>query len=357
MIRGRAEIGIGLQGDKSPGEYRALAALAEEVGIDVISVFADLWFQPAIGPLLEMAKATCRVRLGAACWNPYTSHPYELAGQAALLDAASAGRAYVGLARGSWLDTIGIDQRQPLDHLRDSAEIVARLLGGDVSGYTGRVFRLEPGHRLRYPLPEARLPLLFGAWGPRAAALAGELGDEVKIGGTANPAMVAVMRERLAVGEQRAGRAPGSVAITLGAVTVVARDGAEARRRARTEVAMYLPVVAALDPTVAVPGALIEQVRGLVDRGEHEAAGRLIPDDVLGLFAFCGTPDEVAQQAQAVIDAGAGRVEFGTPQGLTGSEGVHLLGEQVVPQLRREPPSGAAQATVGGAVGATASAG
>ena len=32
-----------------------------------------------------MARATSRVRLGAACLNPYTQHPYEIAGGLALV--------------------------------------------------------------------------------------------------------------------------------------------------------------------------------------------------------------------------------------------------------------------------------
>jgi len=60
----------------------------------VISVYHDLLFQPAIFPLLVIAGATERVRLGPAALNPSTLHPVELAGQAAALDLASAGRRF-----------------------------------------------------------------------------------------------------------------------------------------------------------------------------------------------------------------------------------------------------------------------
>ncbi len=39
--------------------------------------------------------------------NPFTCHPITLAGHVALLDEASRGRAYLGLARGAWLDFLG----------------------------------------------------------------------------------------------------------------------------------------------------------------------------------------------------------------------------------------------------------
>lgn len=328
------EIGLGLQSDKGHGDYARLATMAEALGFDVLSVFADLWYQPPIYPLLEMAGVTSRVRLGAACWNPYTMHPYEIAGQAAALQQASNGRAYVGLARGSWMDELAITQTRPLTRLREGVQVIEALLSGDDGGVEGEVFSLAAGARLRYALPRALPPLLIGTWGAQTAALAGRVADELKIGGTANPAMVAVMKERVAPGIAAAGR-DDSVRLVVGAVTVVDEDGASARRRARTEVAMYLAVVAGLDPTFQVPEELVNEVRQQLDRGDHAAAGACIPDDVLDAFAFSGTPDHVAEQAQRLIDSGVSRVEFGTPHGLTDERGVELLGRRVLPALRR----------------------
>ena len=329
----RREVGLGIQGDKTPGSYAAIGRTAEGHGFDVLSVFGDLMFAPPVVPLLEMAAATSRVRLGAACYNPYTLHPYEIAGQVAALDAASGGRAYWGLARGTWLGAIGVPQPRPVAHLRAAAALVTALLSGDDAGIESQLFPLAPGTRLRHPRPASPPPLLIGTWGPATAALAGEIADEVKIGGTANPAMVEVLRRRIDVGCARVGRDPAEVGIVVGAVTVVDSDGRAARARARREVAMYLGVVAGLDPTADVEQGLIDAVADHVRRADDEGAGRLINDDVLDLFAFAGTPDHVAAQAQALLDAGASRVEFGTPHGLTDLGGVTALGRDVLPLL------------------------
>jgi 5,10-methylenetetrahydromethanopterin reductase len=123
--------------------------------------------------------------------------------------------------------------------------------------------------------------------------------------------------------------------VVVGAVTVVDDDGAAARRRARIEVAKYLAVVGELDTTIELPPGLSDQVRALVAAGNDEAAGTLIPDEVLDRFAFSGTPADVAALAQRVLDAGAGRVDFGTPHGLTDSDGVVLLGTRVLPLIQR----------------------
>ncbi len=255
----RHELGLGLQTDKLPGAYAPLARAAEEAGFAVLTAFNDLWFQPALPALLEIARATERVRVGPSCLNPFTVHPVEIAGQTAMLDAATEGRAFLGLARGSWLETIGVDQSDPVTAIREAWEVVRRLLDRDDSGFEGRRFSLAKGDRLRYPVARRSVPLLIGTWSPRLAAFAGEAAQELKVGGSANPEVVPVMRERIGNHEVR---------IVLGAVTVVDDDGDRARTIARREVAMYLAVVAELDPTVALEPELVARVRALVAAGD-----------------------------------------------------------------------------------------
>ena len=319
------ELGLGLQTDKKPGDYAPLARLAEDAGFDVVTTFNDLWFQPALPALLEIAGATTRVRIGPSCLNPFTVHPVEIAGQTAALDTASSGRAFLGLARGTWLKPLGLDQSDPVTAIRETWEIVRRLLAGDASGFTGRRFSLPEGERLRFPVVREEVPLLVGTWAPRLSAFAGEQAQELKVGGSANPAVVPVIRERVGNPDVR---------IVFGAVTVAAEDGRRARVVARREVAMYLAVVAELDPTVSLEPELIARVRGLVAAGDHEGAGALISDDILDRFAFAGTPEQIAAQAEALFEAGVGRVDFGTPHGVPERRGVELLCADVLPRLR-----------------------
>jgi 5,10-methylenetetrahydromethanopterin reductase len=299
------ELGLGLLSDQQPAAYERIALRAEEAGVDVLSVFHDLLYQPAIGPLLLMARVTERIRLGPAALNPFTLHPYEIAGQTAMLDLASGGRAYVGIAKGAWLDRLGLEEERPLAALREAVEIVAKLLAGEPSGVDGSRFRLAPGTVLAYERARERVPLLIGTWGRRTAAWAGTVADEVKLGGSANPDLVPVMREWLGT---------DSVRIVVGCVTVVDEDGDWARERARARVAPYLEVVAHRDPTLELrPGQ----------------------EPPFERFTIAGTPEEVAERVEELWAAGADRVELGTPQGRTTEAGVELICDRVVPLLRR----------------------
>jgi 5,10-methylenetetrahydromethanopterin reductase len=321
---GSRELGLGLQTDKRPGEYAALARIAEQGGFDVVTAFNDLWYQPALPALLEMAAATQRVRIGPSCLSPFTVHPVELAGQTAMLDLASGGRAFLGLAAGAWLDALGIEQPRPVETVAEAWEIVRLLLAGDRSGFSGEVFHLEPGSALAYSSRRRSVPLLVGTWSPRLTAFAAAHAAELKLGGTANPAMVRLTRERLG---------PAAVGIVAGAVTVVDDDGARARAHARRRVAMYLDVVAARDPTAALDPELLEALGDRVSAGDLDGAARLVSDETLDLFAFAGTPDHVAEQAEALFEAGALRVEFGSPHGIDERSGVGLLARDVAPRL------------------------
>jgi 5,10-methylenetetrahydromethanopterin reductase len=251
-----------------------------------------------------MARVTERIRLGPAALNPFTLHPYEIAGQIAMLDSVSEGRAFLGLAKGAWLDRLGIEERRPLAGLRDAVAIVTALLAGDESGVSGERFSLEPGTALSYPRVRTAVPLLVGTWGRETMRWAGTVADELKLGGSANPDFVPVAREWLGNPDVR---------IVVGSVSVVDEDGDWARERARRAVAPYLGVVAHLDPTLEL------------------ALGDEPP---LERFCIAGTPEQVAQRVVELWDAGAARVELGTPQGRSPLEGVGVICDRVLPLLR-----------------------
>lgn len=329
------QLSIAFQTDKSPAEYVALAQLVSRYAFDVVSVYGDAPFHPSYGPLFLMAPHLERARLGPAGVSPARMTPIDMAANTALLDATAPGGAYLGIVRGAWLDAHGVvEPAQPLTAIREAVEIVRMLLSGRSGGYQGQIYRIAEHVRAPYPLPDSPPPVMIGTWGPRLCAIAGEVADEVKVGGSANPDLVPAIRERIAVGERRANRAVGTVGVALGAVSVVDEDRKAARALARREVALYLPVVARLDPTLSVDPERVRRIDAHVRHGESEQAATLISDDLLDRFALAGNPADLIAHSEAIFAAGASRIEFGTPHGLTPQEGIRLLGEKVLPALR-----------------------
>lgn len=324
---------IALQTDKPLAAYGPLAAQVEAAGFDGVTVYNDMLYQPAWLPLLEMARATKRVRIGPAAVNPFTCHPVNIAANIALIDEASQGRAYLGLARGSWLDFVGLYPKQAVTALQEAFACVRHLLTRSTAPLAGAIFPLAGGDALRWNIARADIPFLLGTWGPKTISACIDQIQEIKIGGSANPDVVPVFRSYIESAQQSAKGQAQPVNIAIGAVTVVDEDGAAARTLARREVALYLPVIAELDPTLTIDPELMDRLRAATQRYDFEQAGRLISDDLLSRFAFAGTPDQVAAQAQALFAAGAQRVEFGTPHGLSTAEGLRLLSQKVRPAL------------------------
>jgi 5,10-methylenetetrahydromethanopterin reductase len=203
---------------------------------------------------------------------------------------------------------------------------VRRLLSGSTEPLPGEVFPLAGGERLRWSGIRPDIPFLLGSWGPRTIAACLPYVEEIKLGGTADPAAVAWLRGLLGA---------AAVTIVVGAVTVVDEDGTAARARARREVALYLPVIAELGPGLGLDPELLARMRADAARFDYAAVASAISDELLARACFAGTPEEVAGQARALVAAGAGRVEFGTPHGLSAEEGLRLLGTRVLPLLRK----------------------
>lgn len=330
------QLSIAFQTNKRAADYIALAQQVNHYPFDVVSVYCDAPFHPSYPPLTLMAPHIGRARLGAAAVAPARIHPIDIAAQTALLADLARGGVYIGLARGGWLDDHGISEPdKPIRAIREAAEIIRQLLRGESAGYDGAVYQIAEHVRAPYPLPEApdSIPLLIGTWGKKLCAVAGEIADEVKIGGSANPDVVPVIRDYIADGEQVAGREPGTVGVCVGAVSVVADDREQARALARREVALYLPIVAKLDPTIEIAPDLIARLHSAVNAHDMDGAAALISDDLLDRFAFSGNAGDLVTQAERLFDGGATRVEFGTPHGLKSEDGIRIIGEQVLPAL------------------------
>ncbi|MEZ4609941.1 MAG: hypothetical protein R2838_06785 [Caldilineaceae bacterium] len=207
------------------------------------------------------------------------------------------------------------------------------LLRQDKAPLAGEIFPLAGGDSLRWSILRSDIPFLLGTWGEQTIRACIDEIAAVKIGGSANPDVIPHFRR--AIDMQPAPRiVPVRISTSSSAQSAWSMRTVRPRQLAKREVALYLPIVADLDPTVTLEPALVARLKAAAAAYDFVAAAALVSDELLAKFAFAGTPDDVAAHATSLFAAGAQRVEFGTPHGLTPEEGMRLLGTRVLPALR-----------------------
>ena len=187
----------------TPADTAAYAAGVEAAGFDFMWVpdtplLAGRW-RDVYMHLGAAAGSTDRMRLGPGVTNPLTRHPLTTASAIATLDDASGGRA--DLVAGTGYSSAYIIGRRAatLADMREATALWRGLLSGAPTDPGGSETIIDR--------PNADLPIVLAATGPRMLALAGEIADGVLIHVGAAPGAVAWALERIDAGMAAAGRA------------------------------------------------------------------------------------------------------------------------------------------------------
>jgi len=173
----------------SPQEMVRQAVRAEEAGFDFVEISDHFhpWLDShghsgfAWSILAAIAARTDRIELATGVTCPTVRyHPAIIAQAAATTALLSDGRFVLGVGSGERLSehvtggewpVVGVRQ----DMLREALEIIRLLWSGGYRTYRGRYLSIEDAQV--FDLPET-LPLIaVAAGGPKAARIAGELGD------------------------------------------------------------------------------------------------------------------------------------------------------------------------------------
>jgi 5,10-methylenetetrahydromethanopterin reductase len=320
-----------LNNDVGVEEFVELACLAETLGFDQIWLSNDLFFRSAPVVLAAAAASTTTISLGTCVLNPYSIHPAEIAMIAATLQELSRGRFLLGLAAGAedFLSSAGIDRSAPLRRTREAIVAIRALCSGrrpaDASGSGGG---WQDAARLL--VPPAPTPIYLGAMSPRMLELIGELAD----GGLPllyPPESYGDTMRHVAAGLHRGGRTRGDVDVAACIWVSVDEDAALARRPMAEKLAYFGASFGAdiLD-RVGVDRESLAALRGI----DTVSAVERLPPAMLTL-GVSGTPADVVTRCQHLLAAGARHLSFGPPLGPDRRSAVRLLGEQVVPALRR----------------------
>jgi G6PDH family F420-dependent oxidoreductase len=268
------------------------AARAEQAGFDY-AMIAD-HFHPWVDTqgqspfawtvLGGIAEVTSELRVGTSVTCPTMRyHPAIVAQAAATVATMMPGRFLLGVGTGEALNEHVVGAPWPghqrrAEMLAEAVEVIRRLWSGAQVTHHGRHFTVDNA-RL-YSLPEQPPPLLMAGAGPRAAALAGRLGDGL-INYTPDPS---------AVQDFAAGGGSGKPRYVQYNVCW-ADDEAEARRTAARVV-----------PSVGLPGELGQK---LTTPSDFMHAATLVTEERMAQVVVCGPdPQQHIAGLQRCVDAG-----------------------------------------------------
>jgi 5,10-methylenetetrahydromethanopterin reductase len=325
------------------GRARALAEMAEADGWDGLA-FTDSQnlHGDTFAALALAAHATTRLKLATAATNPATRHPAVVASAIATIQAESAGRAVLGIARGdSALALLG-RRPLPLAEFERALEQVQAYLRGDVVDCDGFPSRLEWLAAAGQP----KVPMAVAATGPRVIELAARVADRVTFSVGADEARLRAAIERA----RRARAATGSALPPLGLgayVNAVAHpDVRRARELVRGRLAVYArfstlhgPVLESLAPE---DRAVARRLAHSYELGAHATGGgrhqAALDDAFVDRFGVVGPSDEVAERLRRLIRLGldhvvvVGHGRDVAPDVL--AESSRRFGREVLPRLR-----------------------
>src|SRR6266851_5730137 len=109
-----------------------VARLAEGTGYDFLWVADERFFREVYATLTLCAGVTARIRLGPCVTDPYARHPALTAMAIATLDEISGQRTVLGIGAGvSGFRELGIARDKPAVAIRESVELIRRLLAGE----------------------------------------------------------------------------------------------------------------------------------------------------------------------------------------------------------------------------------
>jgi len=295
-----------------------VAKINEEAGFHSIWAPDHILFVPTgIVPeawtmLTAVAMTTKRALLGTCVTDPHRTHPAVLAQKLATLDQLSGGRVILGFGAGEDMNLtpFGIEQNKPVSKLVEAVTIMRRLWTEDTVNYEGKFWRLKDAFLQIKPTRE-KVPIYFGANGPRMLRLTGELADGW-LPTPLNPELYRRRRELIEDSARKVGRAPENIEAGLYIYTSIADIAEDAHKQLDSMKFMTVPDPQLLDEAgyhVELP----EEIRALSYRNLLPTAewidafaryGEMIPTEATVDFSISGTTQECIDKIEKFIDAG-----------------------------------------------------
>ena len=293
-------------------EGMKLAQYAEKHGFEAVWQAESRLVRDAIVPMAAFAAVTERIKVGSGVINNWTRNIGLLAATFLTLDDLAPDRIICGI--GAWWDplaaNVGIERRKPLLAMRETIEVMRRLLNMENVTYEGEFHKvkgieLDVVHGRREP---RHVPIMIGATGLKMMEMTGEIADGAVLNYCVPPEYNHEALAALKVGAERAGRTLDDIDRPQLAICSVHTDKAQALDGARWMLTQYLAQQPHIAKASGVSDEVVKKIQNILGwpatKQQIKDAMPLVPDELVQRITASGTPEEVKAKVREYVANG-----------------------------------------------------
>jgi 5,10-methylenetetrahydromethanopterin reductase len=289
------------------------AKYAEERGFEAVWQAESRLVRDAIVPMAAYAAVTKTIKIGSGVINNWTRNIGLLAATFLTLDDLAPDRVICGI--GAWWDplarNVGITRRKPLKAMRETVELLRRLLALEHVTFHGEFhhvdgIELDVVHGRREP---RNVQIMIGATGPKMMELTGEIADGAVLNYCVPPEYNDMALARLETGAKKAGRTLDDIDRPQLIVCSVHENRDDAIRGAKMLLTQYLAQQPHIAKASGVKPEIVKQIQATLGwpatKEQIEKATDHVPDDLVLRITATGTPEEARAKVMEYVKRGA----------------------------------------------------
>jgi 5,10-methylenetetrahydromethanopterin reductase len=279
---------------------------AEQRGFEAVWQAESRLVRDAIVPMAAYAAVTERINVGSGVINNWTRNIGLLAATFLTMDDLAPNRIICGI--GAWWDplarNVGIERRKPLLAMRETVEVLRRLLNMERVTFHGEFhhvdeIELDVVHGRREP---RHVPIMIGATGDQMMQLTGEISDGAVLNYCVPPEYNDRALELLEIGAKKSGRTLDDIDRPQLIVCSVDHDHDKAIDSTRGLLTQYLAQQPHIAKASGVSQDIVDQIQSILGwpatREQIQQAKHLVPDDLIHRISASGTPDEARAKVE-----------------------------------------------------------
>ena len=273
---------------------------AEKRGFEAVWQAESRLVRDAIVPMAAYAAVTDRLKVASGVINNWTRNIGLLAATFLTLDDLAPNRIICGI--GAWWDplarNVGIERRKPLLAMRETVEVLRRLLNMERVTYHGEFvhvdgIELDVVHGRREP---RQVPIMIGATGDQMMEMTGEIADGAVLNYCVPPEYNDRALELLERGAKKAGRGLNEIDRPQLVVCSVDPDHGLALDSTRELLTQYLAQQPHIAKASGVSPDVVSEIQSILGwpatKEQIQRAKHLVPEELILRITASGTPEE-----------------------------------------------------------------